>query len=745
MNKVLKITLQSDLCAGSGFAYAGVIDSDISYNKNGIPYISGRRIKGCMREAAELIGVKDSDRLFGKWGSRDMRGIVIGNAYPEQYRDVSGAVDELRRSQDERMSYLTPENILEYFTSVRAQTGMKEGVAEDNSLRFTRVVGQYDRSSGNALVFCAPVFFPDADAATEEKLQKAAKATRHIGLHRNRGLGNVKMELVDCDVEGDINGEADSAAQKDTVGTAGKKKIRYYVTNVEPLLLSSEQDDVTDSYIGGGRVRGALAGEYLKRTGCSDQDEEFTKLFLQEGTIFSNLTLVSEKERQPLYPAPLYLCKLKKTKDIVNIAVKAPEIEDEKKDYGNLPKKMKGVCAAESNGVWLMQEPQTEILYHHRRQGDTKLYFLEALSEGQTFCGEIIVDAGLSALTVDLLKKARLRFGKSRSAQYGGCRLVGEPVVEDSTGMEKKSCRKGTRVLVTLQSDGAFTDGEGNYTVEYRKVRALIAAEFNKMAGKRVLQEDDHLYGILQAGIAAGYNTKWNLQKPQFPVVRAGSAFGFVLGADLEEYPPYIGEHQLDGRGKITVFDLDSAQYFVDSKNRTLENESGREKIANREEEQLPSCLLPIYRHIVLKKLYEKLEYGALSNECSLNIHPSALGRLTLMLGESVNESQGDGQAAVRTFQKLADRVASVKSKSTREEMQRFLGEILGTDSCKDSGEMAFIGQISKKMLEMGGKTGKDCREAFGEEGEQIIFGLWPRYLQSVLNYQKYCMKQGEE
>lgn len=777
MNKILKITLRSDLCAGSGFAYAGVIDNDISYDRNGIPYISGRRIKGCMRDAAELIGIKDIDRLFGEWGSRDRQGLVIGNAYPEQYRDAGAAMDALRCKQDEKLSYLTPENVLDYFTSVRAQTSIKEGVAEDNSLRFTRVVGQYDRSSGDAMVFCAPVFLSDGDAAVGKELERIAKATRHIGLHRNRGLGNVEMTFVPCAAGKNDDKETEKARIKDaeqqagseerinstkrqSAGeTAGKKKIRYYVTNTEPLLLSSEQDDVTDGWIGGGRVRGALAGEYLRRPGCSDQDEEFARLFVQDGTIFSNLTLVSEKGSQPLYPVPLYLRKLKKTKDIVNIAVKEPETE--KRDYGNLPKKIKGAYAAEYAGKWLVEEPQTEILYHHRRQGDAELYFLEALREGQMFYGEITVDADLSGLAVDLLKGARLCFGKSRSAQYGACCLAEEPIVDDSTGMEIKSFRKGARVLVTFQSDGAFVGGKDgknrieNYTVDYRSVRALIAAKINEAAGKMVLPEDEartgekdretkeaeDVYSILQAGTAGGYNTKWNLQKPQFPVIRAGSAFGFVLDADLERYPSYIGEHQLDGFGKITVFNLDGARYFVNDRDQPSEDEKDKEKTLNPEEKNLPSCLLPIYKHIVLKKLYEKLEYGALSKEHKLNIHASALGRLTLMLKESINESQGKEYAAAAAFQKLADRVASIKSKESRDEIQAFLRKVLGADSYKDDGEMAFIGQISGKMAEIGKEIYTDCQEAFKDEGEQAIFGLWPRYLQSVLNYQKYRMK----
>lgn len=51
----IKIELMSDLCAGSGYSFAGVIDSDVSYDEYGLPFLPARRLKGCMREAAELV------------------------------------------------------------------------------------------------------------------------------------------------------------------------------------------------------------------------------------------------------------------------------------------------------------------------------------------------------------------------------------------------------------------------------------------------------------------------------------------------------------------------------------------------------------------------------------------------------------------------------------------------------------------------------------------------------------------
>ena len=52
----LYIKLLSDLCTYSGESYNSMVDTDVVYDKYGIPYIPAKRIKGCIREAAlELL------------------------------------------------------------------------------------------------------------------------------------------------------------------------------------------------------------------------------------------------------------------------------------------------------------------------------------------------------------------------------------------------------------------------------------------------------------------------------------------------------------------------------------------------------------------------------------------------------------------------------------------------------------------------------------------------------------------
>ena len=102
-SRKLEITLKSDLCVGSGYSYAGIIDSDVCYDDCGLPYIPAKRLKGCMREAAELIGISEHEieRLFGKGGEhafnenseKVLSGLILSNAYIMDYEKIKKAYD----------------------------------------------------------------------------------------------------------------------------------------------------------------------------------------------------------------------------------------------------------------------------------------------------------------------------------------------------------------------------------------------------------------------------------------------------------------------------------------------------------------------------------------------------------------------------------------------------------------------------------------------------------------------------
>ena len=139
----LVITLKSDLCAGSGYSYAGIVDSDVCYDIYGIPYIPAKRLKGCLREAAGLIGLTESEieQIFGKAGREKAQGVFLGNAYIEGYEEL---YRELKEAGPLVRQYMTSQNVLDQFTMIKAQTKILEnGVAKDNSLRYTRTINHY--------------------------------------------------------------------------------------------------------------------------------------------------------------------------------------------------------------------------------------------------------------------------------------------------------------------------------------------------------------------------------------------------------------------------------------------------------------------------------------------------------------------------------------------------------------------------------------------------------------------------
>ena len=92
----IHITLYSDLCSGNGYSYYGTIDSEAEHDDFGLPFIPARRLKGCLRECAELLrdsGLweKSTDTLnylFGVSADDGTKGIRIENAYISEYEQI---------------------------------------------------------------------------------------------------------------------------------------------------------------------------------------------------------------------------------------------------------------------------------------------------------------------------------------------------------------------------------------------------------------------------------------------------------------------------------------------------------------------------------------------------------------------------------------------------------------------------------------------------------------------------------
>lgn len=735
------------MCVASGYAYAGVIDSDVCYDEYGIPYIPAKRLKGIMLEAAKLVDLSKSkdgelseayQKLFGNGGDAQIGGFFIENAYLEQRDELvkqwSKLLDAVQENAEEKELF-GRQNLLQQFTTEKAQTRIGEnGVADDRSLRFTRTINHYwpfsiDESSGDTeLCFVAKISYYEEEEkdttnrcegekedTTEQYLIKIAKAVRNIGLNRNRGLGSVVCTYIS---------EPHKEEQKETSYNGGDTAsvIRYKVRNTAPLMLSGEKNNVTETYISGTSVIGFLAGEYRKHLKDEDVDETFERLFVNNAVTFSNL--YPFENGIAYYPAPFYLNKLKKSQDVVNVIclVEKDENNKEMTDNGNQPKKLKGkYIGYDSEGKLHVHEVEKEVVYHHSRtvvrnspKEDPEetgiLYAQEVVKEGQEFWGEIYGKYGDLEKIRDLLNDAKtLRFGKSKTAQYGTCELTEHVKVETK---EEKSVpfQEGEHVIVTLQSDGIFLNEE-NYTVRCNEVQEQIKqfllgekeetclSEELNVSGQTDTEENTKCYTELEAKQITGRYTKWNLKKQAIPAIVAGSSFAYRVQKTFSlkcrkplREPLYmlcmpIGEKTGEGYGMLSITKLDLNSGYIVSKK---QQERGKEENQQSELDQNQvgnvfavmkensAISWQLCKNILEKEIKEEIrilayqEYkGQTSKKIEMN--PAALGRLTLMLTECINQYPDVEQR----YDQFCKRIATIKKDKTRQDAANLVEEFI--------------------------------------------------------------------
>ena len=867
------IELHSDACIHSGYSYRGLIDNDVCCDRFGIPFIPARRLKGCLREAAGMLkkhpDLKNGNinHLFGERGralfssdTTQMKentaggygSVIIENAHIPNYEQIWEVLRQLENTPMEK--YTGRQDILAQYTSVRAQTRMVStsdkafageidaetivppdvgiGCAMDNTLRFTRVINAHvpdpvslssDKKVTEHRRFEADIYYFEngqncnADPETgmtdvEKALSTIAKAVRHIGLSRNRGLGSVT-----CYFEPDKTSDAeekDAGINDQQTETASKpaRAIFFSVRNTEPLIISEGNDDSTETYIPARNVSGALAWEYLTQSGNSADSEEFRHLFL-DGTIrYTNLYIMDGETR--CIPAPGFVSELKKTKILVN-ALRSNEYDPEKKEEdpnnGNLPKKLKGkYISYTADGTIRKKEVETEIIYHNRHIGTDEekgIYSQEVISEGQIFGGyifcdpEVLDDASeqLILKIENLLKCTILRFGKSRSAQYGRCVLMpGMPIYSDlhmpcMTGESKKTAESENiqdYVLACLASDGIFSEN-ACYTTSFDTVYKEIASdagieEYVDLGYANTITDTNQemrIASICETGVAYGFNSKWNLRKSPVPTVRAGSTFVYRIKDGLEVYPDTFrfiqtGEHKTEGYGELRLFRMSETElpYRLDRQGvsetqQTSANEGDDDTewikllqdAKNRPNTAGTRDAIELLKRCILNHVAEEMRRKVMNDICErgiIDLSSSTIGRVALMLDEVRHIKDKDHtnllspekqfiEFAGRKEKKNPSRILSIKREKERKKLEKLIIEYFVSSADGHSEEDWKLN--SEYMLEklLPKKENAEIRSIMdvlftAEERKTQLESLWPEMMEIFLRSSKYMKKVSE-
>ena len=355
----IRIQLMSDLCVGNGESVGYGIDSDICKDNYGFPYIPGRRILGCLRDAAEKLkeyGLNEAteeaiDFIFGDADSLEGK-LCISNAYIPGFDAMHGYILSLK-DEDPKRDYLirqsTEDKIIKMFSSVRGQTRIgNDGKAENGSLRFVRVLNQYDPMTHKPMEFCCQA---DLSALNEEQVKlvlKSCKILRHIGLERNRGLGNVKVTLEPDRDRSHQETTVGSALDNCVLGNAEQLCISYQVRFDSPVTVQEYLE--SGSQIKARTMIGIFAGLYLKK--YKQADEVFNKLFLDGTVRWSALTPVINGINSD--PVPAMFMKLKNGGGEIINSFSADDPEWRKKKPKSLEEKRliyAGIAEA-GDGLW---------------------------------------------------------------------------------------------------------------------------------------------------------------------------------------------------------------------------------------------------------------------------------------------------------------------------------------------------------------------------------------------------------
>ena len=144
--------LESEATFGAGQGRSGQLDLEVTHDQYGLLYLAGRSLKGLLVEACANIfyalsrqgGLSErwhsaALELYGVSGSTRSRGSLLAVGDAQMPDDLRTAV---RHAVDGEAASLTPDDVLESFTSVRTQTAVdtSSGAADAGSLRSMRVI-----------------------------------------------------------------------------------------------------------------------------------------------------------------------------------------------------------------------------------------------------------------------------------------------------------------------------------------------------------------------------------------------------------------------------------------------------------------------------------------------------------------------------------------------------------------------------------------------------------------------------
>lgn len=638
----IEMTLLSDALPGGGIANKGIVDREIACDKRGLPIIPSRRIKGILREAAEeleFLGVLDtgfSYDLFGRRGDSQSAPFTISDGHLDKAEDYAEFLDWAQSDNDLRKIF-SPIDVLEYFTYLRSQTTVENGVAKDNSLRISRVL-----KKGALFKF---IFRVDMPESFKENFKKVCHIVESFGSSRNRGLGEISLKF--CDEKDKVETKRGQNSLKELSGLC---EMAVTAVSYSQLLMTGGVNDGTESdgYILGSTLLGAFAGVYARKNASQalSQDANFERIFLSGDTVWSHLYPASGV--QSYAPAPLSVRRYKDSDEYVDLALGEADGDKACKGLGESYL----TCDALNNYRSVMAEMNVE--YHHRRADDRgygkalegksdesfgMFFQYETLERDQRFSGKVFGSArDLEFIKSLLPENGIVRLGRSRGTQYGECCVVFHEICRRNDESLAACWGNGESMIFRLLSDTILLNEVG-----YAEPSAeILKSEIVRVLGVNDEGKIEIISAFSKKKFVGGYLSVWNLPRIQETALAGGTILKLknMTGSDIPMsglLGKSLGRRTAEGFGRL-VWSCDTEP---DSPSVLIAAERSRPDMNKK---AIRSSIPKVEKFIdeVLDRTFEKKMLRRASEEAgkAASLPGAAIGRFIDIIKNAENEAK---------------------------------------------------------------------------------------------------------
>lgn len=705
----LIMKLKSDCIPGSGNSIAGIIDRDIVYDRYGLPYIPAKRLKGILRESAEDLRIDNDiiDKIFGIEGQEKATNFILDNGTVESYLEIIKLLDF-----DYIKEFLPPQVILDFFSYTRAQTKIKEGVAEDKSLRISRVLKK-------GLSFEFECHIPND---YHKEFNNICKVTRSFGSSRNRGFGEILLTFI---------ADHNQKQNQQSIQISNSKELAKFnlsIYNQEQLLLSStpgQNQVVTDDYVSGSMVLGAIAAEYIKQKGV---DDHFYELFTSGKVTFGNLYPFEKnaQERKDFYPSPL---SIKKVKNYKETSLKADYYDCANlKADNSYDKVCQNVIFKGSMSGFVTENlnHSVEVLKgfeaHHQRpeerskakaSKDQGTFFqFEVLEQNQAFSGFI---SGPSNLIEEILsylpQDGYIRLGKSKTGQYGKCTFETSEI--ELINNEDFELDKNEEVKLVLKSDLIILNENGypEFTPE------LFINQFCDIA--LISPQDVELTDVfLKTKIIGGFMGVWKMPRIQKNSVKAGTVIVLknisqktITVKNINNLR--IGDRIEDGFGKIGIYNNEEIKI-----DKPVKSEIKLDRLSNMTNMQILN-LIKYQQNNIIERELKKRAFAECKDNLPLN---TFMSKYLAMLKDS------------KSFDDFNSKLKKLNSNSQDSNLRKIHKKLF----LKNIGKAFIVDNDSFKESVMQHNINKKIIDNFGLiDIDNKLFEYYQLYITTLINHQK--------